>query len=647
MEKVLKKEAVVLNLFEKEKGFLFGEDVFVGMENSLVKTILTRNDAPISDVEKALYEVEFHFNLLGLELKGNNSISEDIVAKKVLEAYNPVQEEVDYEILLEGESVIQDETTVVLNEQEQFSDKNQISFGDLLESFQLKQQNAVSAETYKEENRSETQVEETRTQQKLSREEKRKLTHKGVMDALNRGLAKLAEISEVVKEFVDVSDTTVRNVLIELNEEGIVNQVKRGVYELVSGPSLVNEGINSEVGEEIESTEVEKTDGQINNGSSIDNTQNQLEKVERKIEPVATPVIQQPIIQYVSPEEPEEKVELASVYPPLYRNDKAIEEYLTERGVRKTLINWVLKHRSYNADRLKDAPQEIVDRIEKNAAYIGRVSVLEKSLAAMMRDQPLSLKGEAGTGKTTLVETISCLLNLPLFSINGSLESNKATLVGEKDIVGKGRLVTKDGQMTKAMKWGAILYIDEINMMRPDVLAIVNAATDHRKTFFNDVSKETIVGHKDYRFISAMNVGYAGVKKMNEATMDRTASIVLTYLGKNEMKTLLGNIAERENEKAKQTGSSELEVTDIVKLTKVYLELTTASKKGTVPVLAASVRNIILLAKLVPVLGYELALEMMLEKFELDESAQIVGVLSRNDLLSELGVDPDALIIAD
>lgn len=653
MEKVLKKEAVVLNLFEKEKGFLFGEDVFVGMENSLVKTILTRNEAPTSDVEKALYEVEFHFNLLGLELKENNSISEDIVAKKVLEAYNPVQEEVDYEILLEGESVIQDETTVVSNEQS--DDENQISFGDILESFQLKQQNAVSAESYKEDSDSDVQVEETQSQQKLSREEKRKLTHKGVMDALNRGLAKLAEISEVVKDLVDVSDTTVRNVLIELNEEGIVNQVKRGVYELVNGPSLVNEGINSEVGEEIESTDEKSKDVQTENVPSLNQTEVQLEKVERQPNPVSNPVIQQPIqqpvqqpiIQYVSADEPEEKVELASVYPPLYRNDKVIEEYLTERGVRKPLINWVIKHRSYNADRLKDAPQEIVDRIEKNAAYIGRVSVLEKSLAAMMRDQPLSLKGEAGTGKTTLVETISCLLNLPLFSINGSLESNKATLVGEKDIVGKGRLVTKDGQMTKAMKWGAILYIDEINMMRPDVLAIVNAATDHRKTFFNDVSKETVVGHKDYRFISAMNVGYAGVKKMNEATMDRTASIVLTYLGKNEMKTLLGNIAERENEKAKQTGSSELEVTDIVKLTKVYLELTTASKKGTVPVLAASVRNIILLAKLVPVLGYELALEMMLEKFELDESAQIVGVLSRNDLLNELGVDPDALIIAD
>jgi len=509
MRKSLRKNAVVLNLFEKETGVLYGEDIFICTTGDYIENaILVRNGTTDSSVAEALYWFEYYYNLLGLDLKQNNSITVEDVATKIFEVFALYTEESQFEILFNGEVLEEDE--------------------------------------------------------ELSTEE-----------------IKSPESNQPLKE-VQIAPTNKSS---------------------------------------IQRSEAVAPTFNVDSSHYPPNT----------------------VSEYSDEYSFKELPRKAQSFPPLYENQEYIEQYLAERGVRRNLIKWVLSHRKHNAERFKDAPQEVVDRIERVPNYIGKVSVIEKALAAMMRDQPLSLKGEAGTGKTTLVETVSCLLNLPLFSINGSLESNKATLVGEKDIVGKGRLVTKDGQMTKAMKWGAILYIDEINMMRPDVLAIVNGATDHRKTFYNDVSKETVVGHKDYRFISAMNIGYAGVKKINEATSDRTASIILTYLGKNEMKTLLKNLAARENEQAKLIGAPELETVDIVKLTKIYLELTVASKKGYIPVLAASTRNIILLAKIVPVLGYQLALEMMLDKFE-ESAAEIVGVLASNELLDELGVDPNELL---
>lgn len=514
MKKFLSKNAVVLNLFEKETGVLYGEDIFISVEGmSIGSPILTRNGATDSNVAEALYWLEYHYNLLGLDLKKNNSLSVYDVSEKLFELYTLYTEESEFEILFNGE---------------------------LLE--------------------------------------------------------------EISSSKEDKQITELKHPPEEQNHE---SSFKDNPY----------------------------------NQSDVTTTSRKTLKPSHTPEDILKEDLNRIEYDHLS----EGKVKQAIVFPPLYNDGKYIEQFLIERGVRCALIKWVLSYRKHNANRFKNAPQEVVDRIEKKPHYIGKVPVIEKALAAMMRDQPLSLKGEAGTGKTTLVETISCLLNLPLFSINGSLESNKATLVGEKDIVGKGRLVTKDGQMTKAMKWGGILYIDEINMMRPDVLAIVNGATDHRKTFYNDVAKETVVGHTDYRFISAMNIGYAGVKKINEATSDRTASIILTYLGKNEMKTLLRNLAQRENVQAKKIGAPELEEIDIVKLTKIYLELTVASKKGYIPVLAASTRNIILLAKIVPVLGYQLALEMMLDKFD-EFAAEIVGVLSSDELLDELGVDPNGLL---
>lgn len=640
MTKTLKKDVIVLDVLEglnKEKGFLYGDDIFIGED---LKIIFIRNDATRRDLLKALYKLEYHLNLLGLELKENTELSEDVVGEKLLEAFNPLLEEIEFEILKEGIELrfpkFEQTTDEITKNDGKFSNKRNASEVSEKPSLQERKKN----ENPYEENIVEEPKNFDYEEKKISREEKRKIANQSVLNALKQGKEKLAEISTFVNKKIEVSDTTIRNILIDLVNSGVAELAGRGIYRLIQTEKSDEKDSNDNIEkisrerkkspQIIDDTIENNVENAINNSGHCQKQKNN--NGEKMIETV---------VRIDEEKNVTETLISASVYPPLYRDNGAIREYLEERGVKELIIKWVLNYRSYNANRFENAPKEITDRIEEFPVYIGRgVSVLEKALASMMRDQPLSLKGEAGTGKTTLVETISSLLNLPLFSINGSLESNKATLVGEKDISDKGRLITKDGQMTKAMKWGGILYIDEINMMRPDVLAIVNAATDHRKTFFNDVSKETIIGHKDYRFVSAMNVGYAGVKKMNEATMDRTASIMLSYLGKSEIKTLLNNIALKENKKAKLDNSPELGIVDIANLTNIYLKLTSAVvTNGDIPVLAASTRNIILLAKLVPILGYELALQMMLEKFEPEEASMIVGVLSDDDLLDRLNIN--------
>ncbi|MGF7535421.1 AAA family ATPase [Bacillus mexicanus] len=639
MIKTLKKDVVIVlnEELSKEKGFLYGDDVFVGMDHSKPKTIFSRNDTNRKDILKALYAIELHLNLLGLELKENSNFSEEEIGEKLLEAFNPPHEETDFDLITSGTEL----AIFPTDRSEEIEEKNDDNQSEHID-FTQTDQNQKPEKQFKEKLGEKISIDlEDTESKKLSREEKRKIVNEGILSALEQGKEKLVDISQVVNKRVEVSDTTIRNNLIDMVDSGKVELAKRGTYRLVKlNEQLV--GKDSDINMKFQDQKKSLKDIEVTPTNNVEVVKTDKAILDKRQSNIEDKHQQNTVCRFNKENVEDQKNKItASTYPPLYRDNEAIRHYLEERGVKEMIIKWVLNYRSYNADRFENAAQEIVDRIEEYPVYIGRgVSVLEKTLAAMMRDQPLSLKGEAGTGKTTLVETVSSLLNLPLFSVNGSLESNKATLVGEKDISDKGRLITKDGQMTKAMKCGAILYIDEINMMRPDVLAIVNAATDHRKTFFNDVSKETIVGHKDYRFISAMNVGYAGVKKMNEATMDRTASIVLSYLGKSEIKTLLNEIAKRENEKARLDNSPELGIVDITNLTNIYLKLTSAvMTSGSIPVLAASTRNIILLAKLVPILGYELALEMMLEKFEPEEASVIVGVLSKDDLFEKLNIN--------
>lgn len=517
----LRKNAKILYFLATETGFLFGKKIFIGMENSHITTVLTGNNVPSSDIEKALYEIEYHFNLLGLELKQNPNISSDIVAQKIYNAYDPELEfNADYNILFEGELVV---------------------------------------------------------------------------DNLENDKVTTEEISPSKGNFLDEDNDTVSFTSNNKQEDELPNATAKPY--VVEEPPIVYK------------------------------------------QPVVLPSNQN------APSGAEEELELkASVFPPLYRLNEPIKVYLKDRGVSDVIINWVLFKRAQNAVRFAESPQEIVDRIEKKPKFIGKTSVLEKALSSMMNDSPLSLTGGAGSGKTTLVETVSSLLNMPLFTVNGSLEANKATLVGEKDLNKYRQIVARDGQQTKAMLVGGLLYIDEFNMIRPDVLAILNPAMDDRRAFFNDVSRKTIYGHKEFRVITAMNVGYTGVKKMNEATMERLGAIVLTYMGKIEMKLMLESVAAEQNSLAKQEGIPQLQKADIVNITDIYLEMTSASVQGLVPALAASPRNSKLLAKHIPILGYQYALEMMLDKFEPNEQAQIVGVLDKDDFFDSIGVDSTALL---
>ncbi|MCK2000235.1 MoxR family ATPase [[Brevibacterium] frigoritolerans] len=683
----LKKDAQVINFLTTETGFLFGENIFIGMENSHITTVLTHKDVPSTDIEKALYEIEYHFNLLGLELKHNPNISSDIVAQKIYNAYDPELEiDADYEVIFEGELVEEYnlEKEKVTSEKITQSEGEIFDKGNNIESISSKneQEDGMPNDTYDSHSETETNMEmETENEVpfdsefekvKLSREKKRKLAEQGVMNALNSGMGRLADICTEVKSMVSVTDSTIRKILLVLMEKEIVKQVRRGVYELITKtPDTSVDLVPETKQEEIEalsglSLVVDNTSSNEINLQSEGKHKNSEDTMKIPVEnlggnePIETKItvnppivetktseLQQPVSQPIPyiPSEVEEEQELrASVFPPLYHNNEPIKAYLKDRGVNDVIINWVLFKRAQNAVRFAESPQEIVDRIEKKPKFIGKTSVLEKALSSMMNDSPLSLTGGAGSGKTTLVESVSSLLNMPLFTVNGSLEANKATLVGEKDLNKYRQIVARDGQQTKAMLVGGLLYIDEFNMIRPDVLAILNPAMDDRRAFFNDVSRKTIYGHKDFRVITAMNVGYTGVKKMNEATMERLGAIVLTYMGKKEMKLMLENVAAEQNSLAKQEGIPELQKPDIVNITDIYLEMTSASVQGLVPVLAASPRNSKLLAKHIPILGYQYALEMMLDKFEPNEQAQIVGVLDKDDFFDSIGVDSTALL---
>ena len=665
-EKTLKQDAAISILFGTPiTGFLFGDEVFIEILNGRPSIIYLLNETARADVATALYLSEMVTDSLGLNLKeDNDGFTRELIEEKIQESFQTKIFVTDFDVVFEGNEIeienpfnldVQDEnsdsTTSELTEPEtkEFSAVSD-SFASAIKNRQNTQVNATS-EILETEEKVEVVVEEGTAVEEtpassdensplgiapgpsvLTREEKREFSKKILLSLFTdqNKVYILSDLYTELKELIDfdTSVSSVRNFLLDLVNEKKIEVAGRGKFKFASIEQISlfeeNNTLETPVNSSVEVKLPVQQEVVTQQNPTVE-TLAPVQPVVLQTAPVQPVTVQSaPVVEFAVVKEEHVK---ATVFSSLFTDDESVRSYLNMLDIPAGIAKWAVEYRAYNRERFAEAPQFVVDIIPNDLAYLGSSSVLTKGLAALKSDTPLSLKGPAGTGKTTLIETLAAVLNLPLFSINGSLESNKSTLVGEPTIKQQGIISIKDGQMQKAADYGGILYVDEINMMRPD----------HRKTFYNDVRGEMTFAHKDTRFVSAMNVGYSGTKQMNKATSDRKVAIQLSYMSKVEIKKVLTKIIEN-LEDGKDLSKVEQQMI-VEKVTKFYSVVSQKAQNGLVPDLAASTRSIIQLLKHVPIVGYQMSLEMIFDKFTEEESNQIKGALLGSGLDEELGVD--------
>lgn len=166
----------------------------------------------------------------------------------------------------------------------------------------------------------------------------------------------------------------------------------------------------------------------------------------------------------------------------------------------------------------------------------------EDVLISISLQKPILLKGPSGSGKTRLAQTVSHYFGQPMVSVNCSVDLDAESLLGFKTIIQKdGQSVIDfvEGPVVQAMKHGLILYIDEINMAKPDTLPILHSVLDHRRVLTNPFTGEVIEAHENFTVIAAINEGYIGTSPMNEALKNRFIVLSVPYLTGKQLKEVI------------------------------------------------------------------------------------------------------------
>jgi MoxR-like ATPase len=169
-------------------------------------------------------------------------------------------------------------------------------------------------------------------------------------------------------------------------------------------------------------------------------------------------------------------------------------------------------------------------------------AVLIDAIIALYLGKNVLLKGPTGAGKTKMAEYLSYVFGQPLHSINCSVDLDTEALLGFKTIVheeGHSSIQFINGPVVKAMSCGHFLYIDEVNMAKPETLPIINSVLDYRRALTNPFTGEVVRAQNGFGAVAAINVGYVGTVPLNEALKNRFVVIDVPYLQGDALRNLL------------------------------------------------------------------------------------------------------------
>ena len=149
--------------------------------------------------------------------------------------------------------------------------------------------------------------------------------------------------------------------------------------------------------------------------------------------------------------------------------------------------------------------------------------------AAAANDLPVLLKGPTGCGKTRFVAHMAARLGRPLYTVACHDDLSAADLIGRYLLKG-GETVWTDGPLTRAVREGAICYLDEVVEARKDVTVVLHPLTDDRRILPIDRTGEELEAAPGFMLVASYNPGYQNIlKTLKPSTRQRFLALEFDF----------------------------------------------------------------------------------------------------------------------
>ena len=215
--------------------------------------------------------------------------------------------------------------------------------------------------------------------------------------------------------------------------------------------------------------------------------------------------------------------------------------------------SWLLKpeyrvgHGTYSLELAGVATAEVIDLPVGNPS-VGTVGVLQSDVIVIpqsvkeyvpfghFRDLktillsrlffPVFVTGLSGNGKTMMVEQVCARLKRECYRVNVTIETDEDDLIGSNTLV-DGNICFREGPVLKAMRKGAVLLIDEIDLASNKIMCLQSILEG--SGYLNKKTGEYISPAKGFTIIATANTKgkgsddgrFIGTNILNEAFLER------------------------------------------------------------------------------------------------------------------------------
>ena len=190
----------------------------------------------------------------------------------------------------------------------------------------------------------------------------------------------------------------------------------------------------------------------------------------------------------------------------------------------------------------------VVPEVVKEYVPFGHFTDL-KSIVSSGLFFPVFITGLSGNGKTMMVEQICAKLKRECYRVNVTVETDEDDLIGSNTLV-DGNIVFREGPVLKAMRKGAVLLIDEIDLASNKIMCLQSILEG--KGYLNKKTGEYVTPVDGFTVIATANTKgkgsddgrFIGTNVLNEAFLERfPVTFEQQYPPVSVEKKILGGIA--------------------------------------------------------------------------------------------------------
>ncbi|PLW32003.1 hypothetical protein PCASD_16541 [Puccinia coronata f. sp. avenae] len=168
--------------------------------------------------------------------------------------------------------------------------------------------------------------------------------------------------------------------------------------------------------------------------------------------------------------------------------------------------------------------------------------IIDLARALTTGKRPVLIQGPTSSGKTSIVAYIARLTGHPFVRINNHEHTDIQEYIGSyAPDPETGRPCFKEGALVRALRQGAWVVLDELNLAPFDVLEALNQLLDDNRELLIPETQEVVKPHPDFVLFATQNPPglYGGRKVLSRTFRNRFIELHFDDVPKDELEVIL------------------------------------------------------------------------------------------------------------